>query len=222
MSIETITPGPPLPKSHPSPSLLAKLHLNVAALYESARSLAKTVGKKPATRSDAYYNDNRPGSSGGRNDRRGTEGTVGSPSPRSGGRDMFSKLKGIATGGNGGNGDAPDGDMEVGGPLLRYLSASAGLARALAYKWLGVDAGEAGGRYGEAIAFLRMAKEALEEGSGSSTGLTAGFRERGNKETRDEMRARREEELQSVEHWLKSYGKLNDTVRIFINITLPT
>lgn len=38
----TIAPGPPLPKSHPSPALIAKLHLECAALYSSARSLAKT------------------------------------------------------------------------------------------------------------------------------------------------------------------------------------
>ncbi|KAF9816763.1 hypothetical protein IEO21_03925 [Rhodonia placenta] len=40
----TVTPGPPLPKSHPSPILIAKLHLECAALYSSARSLAKTPG----------------------------------------------------------------------------------------------------------------------------------------------------------------------------------
>ncbi|KAK0505098.1 BRO1 domain-containing protein [Armillaria luteobubalina] len=39
-----ITPGPPLPKSHPSPALIAKLHLECGSLYSSARSLAKTPG----------------------------------------------------------------------------------------------------------------------------------------------------------------------------------
>lgn len=38
----TISPGPPLPKSHPSPALIAKLHLECASLYSSARTLAKT------------------------------------------------------------------------------------------------------------------------------------------------------------------------------------
>ncbi|KAK7048199.1 BRO1 domain-containing protein [Favolaschia claudopus] len=37
-----IAPGPPLPKSHPSPALISKLHLECASLYSSARSLAKT------------------------------------------------------------------------------------------------------------------------------------------------------------------------------------
>jgi hypothetical protein len=34
-------PGPPLPTSHPSPSLLAKLYLQVSSLYTSARALLK-------------------------------------------------------------------------------------------------------------------------------------------------------------------------------------
>src|SRR5882762_1742694 len=41
----TITPGPPLPTSHPSPALIAKLHLECASLYSSARSLAETPTK---------------------------------------------------------------------------------------------------------------------------------------------------------------------------------
>ncbi|KAK4056787.1 hypothetical protein OIO90_002036 [Microbotryomycetes sp. JL221] len=39
----TTTPGPPLSSSHPSPSLLAKLHLHVYTLYDEARSLAKAA-----------------------------------------------------------------------------------------------------------------------------------------------------------------------------------
>lgn len=41
----TTTPGPPLSSSHPSPSLLAKLHLNVYQLYDEARSLVKTASR---------------------------------------------------------------------------------------------------------------------------------------------------------------------------------
>jgi len=44
-----IAPGPPLPASHPSPSLLAKLHLECASLYGSARSLVKSVGASKAS-----------------------------------------------------------------------------------------------------------------------------------------------------------------------------
>lgn len=39
-----VTPGPPLPRSHPSPSLLGKLHLECAELYGTARALALTPG----------------------------------------------------------------------------------------------------------------------------------------------------------------------------------
>ena len=39
-----ISPGPPLPKSHPPPALLAKLHIECSSLYSSARLLAKTPG----------------------------------------------------------------------------------------------------------------------------------------------------------------------------------
>ncbi|GAA5943487.1 uncharacterized protein JCM15063_006488 [Sporobolomyces koalae] len=38
----TTTPGPPLPPAHPSPSLLSKLHLQVYAHYDEARSLFKS------------------------------------------------------------------------------------------------------------------------------------------------------------------------------------
>lgn len=49
-----LTPGPPLPKSHPSPMLIAKLHLECAALYASARSLAKTQSDyRPASSTKA-------------------------------------------------------------------------------------------------------------------------------------------------------------------------
>jgi hypothetical protein len=40
-----INPGPPLPKSHPSPALIAKLHLECASLYSSALSLVQIPGK---------------------------------------------------------------------------------------------------------------------------------------------------------------------------------
>lgn len=42
-----INPGPPLPKFHPSPSLLAKLYLHVGSLYDSARALLKIPEATP-------------------------------------------------------------------------------------------------------------------------------------------------------------------------------
>ena len=39
-----VTPGPPLPASHRPPSLLAKLHIECASLYSSARTLVMMLG----------------------------------------------------------------------------------------------------------------------------------------------------------------------------------
>ncbi|KAI6040240.1 BRO1-like domain-containing protein [Pisolithus marmoratus] len=58
----TLSPGPPLPKSHPSTALLAKLHLECTSLYTSARSLALTPGNVRATRNAA--SESRIGVSG--------------------------------------------------------------------------------------------------------------------------------------------------------------
>ncbi|GLB37781.1 putative BRO1-like domain containing protein [Lyophyllum shimeji] len=50
-----IAPGPPLPRSHPSPSLIAKLHLECTSLYSSALSLVKSTGarKRPSSAPEA-------------------------------------------------------------------------------------------------------------------------------------------------------------------------
>ncbi|KAL0956836.1 hypothetical protein HGRIS_002948 [Hohenbuehelia grisea] len=51
-----IAPGPPLPKSHPAPALIAKLHLECGALYSSARALAKTPGAaRPRAKSASQF-----------------------------------------------------------------------------------------------------------------------------------------------------------------------
>ncbi|KAM0787598.1 hypothetical protein ACM66B_003666 [Microbotryomycetes sp. NB124-2] len=47
VATSTTTPGPPLSSSHPSPSLLAKLHLHVYALYDEARALVKAASRNP-------------------------------------------------------------------------------------------------------------------------------------------------------------------------------
>ncbi|KAG8863462.1 hypothetical protein FRB96_008202 [Tulasnella sp. 330] len=52
----TLSPGPPLPRSHPSPALIAKLFLNAAALYTSARSLVKGSAKTHSSNSDDDVN----------------------------------------------------------------------------------------------------------------------------------------------------------------------
>ena len=118
----TVSPGPPLPKSHPSPALAAKLHLECAALYSPARALVKT----PASSSQPSKSKFKLGA--GRSDSTNDEDVV------------------------------PE--------LRRYLADELSLHNALAHKWLGVDAGEAkggaGARAGEAVAFLRWAKDELD------------------------------------------------------------
>lgn len=42
-------PGPPLPSNHPSPSLLSKLYLHVAKLYDSSRALFKAHANEPSS-----------------------------------------------------------------------------------------------------------------------------------------------------------------------------
>lgn len=55
----TVTPGPPLPKSHPPPGLVAKLHLECASLFSSARSLVKTAsGPKGKTKFKPSFGKN--------------------------------------------------------------------------------------------------------------------------------------------------------------------
>lgn len=44
-------PGPPLPSNHPSPSLLSKLYLHVAKLYDSSRALFKAHANEPSSSS---------------------------------------------------------------------------------------------------------------------------------------------------------------------------
>lgn len=53
----TISPGPPLPKSHPSPALIAKLHLECSSLYSSARTLAKTPSEEVSGELRKYLKD---------------------------------------------------------------------------------------------------------------------------------------------------------------------
>lgn len=58
----TVTPGPPLPKSHPPPGLVAKLHLECASLFSSARSLVKTAsGPKAKNKFKPSFGKNKGG-----------------------------------------------------------------------------------------------------------------------------------------------------------------
>lgn len=160
----TFSPGPPLSKSHPSPSLLAKLYISITTLYSSASSLL------------------RPSSAN----------SEGDPIPS----------------------------------LSTYISANRSLTEALAHKWLGIDAGESGDpkRGGEAIAFLASAKKKLEDlGGGGKEGMKEALKigkAKVGREERKEMKGRVGEELVMVDAFLKSYEKLNKTVRFGHSICL--
>ena len=72
----TVTPGPPLPKSHPPPGLIAKLHLECASLFSSARSLVKTAsGPKSKTKFKPSFGKDKS------TDDDGNEGSVEEVSP---------------------------------------------------------------------------------------------------------------------------------------------
>lgn len=148
----TTTPGPPLPPSHPSPALLAKLHLQVYTLYDEARSAAKTASSS----------------------------AVGA------------------------------GDLSP--ALRRYLSDGRTLALALAYKWLGVDAGERG-ETGDALGLLGMARGELEALRDKDRGLRGlkgfGTARQGGKGRKGKVA----EEVDSTDAFRSAYKKVNDTVR---------
>lgn len=92
--------------------------------------------------------------------------------------------------------------------VRKYLEEESALANALAHKWLGVDAGEAG-KTGEAVGYLKWAKgelEALKEGK------LAKFKKGGGGGDVKMKKERSVEELESVSTFLKNYQKVNDSV----------
>lgn len=154
LSHSSTTPGPPLSKSHPSPSLLAKLHLNVYNLYDTARALCKASAD------------------------------------------------------------------DVSPELRRYLSDGRTVAQSLAFKWLGVDAGENGGRdkAGDALAWLGVARTGLEDVRGKSAGM--GMLKIGKgKKAGKERKGKIADELDSVAAFLSAYKKVNDTVRVVPSVS---
>ncbi|KAH8108008.1 hypothetical protein BXZ70DRAFT_903407 [Cristinia sonorae] len=184
----TLSPGPPLPKSHPSPALAAKLHLECVSLYSSARALVKTPG---ASRPSA----------------------LSSP-PKS--KSKF-KLQMGRVKSNDGVALEHTESQEVSPELRRYLADEVAFHNALAHKWLGVDAGENGGtaQGGIAVGFLAWTKKELEElkSGGLSHGGVAGIgitdREKDVKEAR---KATVIAEIGKVDTFLKGYKRMNDTV----------
>lgn len=159
-----IRPGPPLPRGHPSPSLLSKLYLNVYGLYGSARSSAKSVGQSTSSKLNILKRDKAQ--------------------PE----------------------EAQDGISQ---DLRTYLSDGRTFSSALAYKWLGVDAGENAGKIGESLAWLGLSKQALLQLQGQSK---LSFAARKGKVERAKRKDRLVEELEDIEAYIKGYKHTNDTV----------
>lgn len=181
-----MTPGPPLPRSHPSPSLLAKLYINVYTLYDGARSSVKAVGNEGRT-------------SVGR-------GSVGSSGGGAGGRllNSFKKDKNEASG-------AETNDT-ISTELRTYLSDGRSFSCSLAYKWLGVDAGENNAdKTGEAIGWLNLSRAGLLALQNKSKSRLLVPMRKGKVE-RNRRKDRLEEEIEDVEGFLNSYKRTNDTV----------
>ncbi|KAG8929817.1 hypothetical protein FRC02_005020 [Tulasnella sp. 418] len=150
----TIIPGPPLPKSHPSPSLVAKLYINAEELYSSSRGLLLSANSEKS---------------------------------------------------------------EVDAELRRHVGDQATLCSALAHKWLGVDAGEQSGKCGDAVAYLKWAKEELEGLRETKLKLTSLSKD--NRKERSERKDRFTYEVDLVKNFLDHYQRLNDAVHF---LPVPT
>lgn len=99
---------------------------------------------------------------------------------------------------------------EVSQDIRRYLEEESALSEALAHKWLGVDAGEAG-KTGDAVGYLKWAKselESLKEGKLARLKKSGGVGGGDGKMKKE----RSAEEVESVGTFLKNYQKVNDSV----------
>lgn len=96
-------------------------------------------------------------------------------------------------------------------PLRRYLSDGRTLALALAYKWLGVDAGERAAT-GDALGFLGLAAEELDALGEKDRGFRKlkGFGK--GREAGKGRKGKVQEERDSTEAFRSAYQKVNDTV----------
>lgn len=183
------TASPPLASNHPSPSLLSKLYLHVAALYESAMSLALTASTKAGVRIDSA-----PASSATENGKK--NGTSS--------RSLKQKLTGRSS-----NSEEAAASGKVSSSFVKYLLKAGRGSRARAYFWLGVDRGERG-QFGEALSFLKMASDELDVSS-SGKRITLQKSDKA-KEEKKEFAKDKEDLLVVIGHYSASYKQLNDTV----------
>ncbi|WFD44946.1 hypothetical protein MPSI1_003620 [Malassezia psittaci] len=194
---DTVTPGPPLPPNHPSAALLAKLHLHTASLYDQGASLLQlhepSSSKHTATPSDSVE--------------------------RSPSRAQMQKLKNKMHKLKTTTSNAFDSPISE--SLTRYAMHETTWHRALAHKWLGIDAGEHAQEIGVGIAHLALAQDQLQKIALKIPKQDDMQRDRIS--LRDQRRVWTNGkdvakwwvrvELANVEHWHNVYHRLNDTVR---------
>lgn len=114
---------------------------------------------------------------------------------------------------------SPESQGEVIPEFSRYLSDGRAFALGLSYKWLGIDAGENGGRIksGECLCWLGMAKAELEQISKKREGLR-GLKAGNWKMGPKAGKGRIEQELNIINIFLSAYKKVNDTVGPYLQL----
>lgn len=191
------TSQPPLAASHPSPSLLSKLFLNITSSYESALSLCQIASSKAGLPIDDTSKtvSNLP-EEGGNSKRSFGFAVKKKLTPKS------SSIIQPRIDGNNVSGKASS-------SFVKYLSKSIRNHRARAYYWLGVDRGERG-QYGEALAFLQLASDELDSSTKGSRNVFQ--KDEKTKEEKKEFAREKEELLGTIETFSTSYKQLNDSV----------
>lgn len=185
---------------------MAKLCLNTAALFGSALSLSTTASQARGVRIDVA----------GESANASRDGSHGS-GPKPGGGAFASRLASKIGGGSktykGLEESTRSGKVAPG--FLKYLSKSARVSQARAYIWLGIDKGERGD-YGDALSFLRLARDEVADLASSSAASKLHLGSAGAQEHRREQKRHfaleRDGVLDTVQRWSAAYTQLNDTV----------
>jgi hypothetical protein len=179
-----LVPGQPLPPSHPSPSLLAKLYLNVHALYDDARSLIDSSSSTSSNSSGWSKYKLKLGSK--------DDDHVASPSSPSSSSPSWSPSS----------------------ALKEYATTGRQRAAASAYMWLGVDAAEKSSNVGEAVAWLQLAKASGAGSESSSSSLSSLPKRKAAADAAVSNGAGAgPDELGNLDEFVNVYRRLNDKVR---------
>ncbi|WFD32178.1 Cysteine protease atg4 [Malassezia sp. CBS 17886] len=193
---DTLTPGPPLAPAHPSPALVAKLELHTSSLYKDALTLFRTYGERPAEHRapppvatpGLAHDAPRPV--------RRLRTTLQGLRPRVRRTRCAALAEGVVT----------------------YAEQAANWHCGLAYKWLGIDAGESSKDTGWAIACLRHAHAVVARDAPAAKGGALPLRGRLWEQWRAARSSGRDgqwwcaTEQASILRWLRAYERLNDSV----------